>query len=424
MSIDNQQLLPGQEEDYSYQKGGIPRGTYQNPIPDPSDEEDEGSHRKVTSASFQPDDPEWEIDLHDKDYVHLSNVNQLGAYHKFYRGKSIGELGVRPSQEEVLRLFVDHAINWLLLHNFTKGSAVLLANQLKSVILQDTVVSGYILKSCHELTFNDEKKKRRERRKEKKKKKIEKEKEKEKENERRRQNREGEDALSNLQTEITSPPVNEETPDKTFRIHISYSFELKGEPEKTFIGLFVPCTTFCLGWEPLLDKEYSLKYELMMYRVRGKFSAKMWKENQLIDKLEKSTSAEIEPQRNIFGQAVDNVKSFFQPQPPPTEAQRPHHYHEERRHRHRRRHHRHHHRHHHKGGRRHKHKHRKHHDSDSDSDSDSDTDTDSDSDSDTDTDTDSDSSDSSSSSDEPKKKKHPKKSKPEKKLEQPKESKQ
>jgi len=390
MSIDNQQLLPGQEEDYSYQKGGIPRGTYQNPIPDPSDEEDEGSHRKVTSASFQPDDPEWEIDLHDKDYVHLSNVNQLGAYHKFYRGKSIGELGVRPSQEEVLRLFVDHAINWLLLHNFTKGSAVLLANQLKSVIVIDSVVSGFILKLSEEVTFDDDKKKDKKKRKNR------------KNRQKKGERREGEDAFSNLQTEIT-PPFKEETPDKEFRINISYRFELKAEMEKTCLSLFVPCTTFCLGWEPLLDKEYKLSYELVMTRNRGKISKKTWENNKLIKKLEQSAKSAPEPKKNIFGQLSSfavGFKSMFFPQPHPNydhdQGQRRHH-----RHRHHRRHH-----HHHKGGRRYKHKHRKVYDSDSDSDSDSDTDTD--------TDSDSDSSDSSSSSDEPKHHHHhhPKKSEP------------
>jgi len=51
---------------------------------------------------------------------------------------------------------------------------------------------------------------------------------------------------------------------------VKYILHLQSEYEDTFLSLFVPCTKFCLGWEPLLDKKYTLRYQMGMIRLRGK----------------------------------------------------------------------------------------------------------------------------------------------------------
>jgi len=61
-----------------------------------------------------------------------------------------------------------------------------------------------------------------------------------------------------------------EDPQHEFVIRVKYLLHLQSEYEDTFLSLFVPCTKFCLGWEPLLDKKYTLRYQVTMVRLRGK----------------------------------------------------------------------------------------------------------------------------------------------------------
>jgi len=360
MDDQQQQLLP---EDYSYQ--GVPRGTYQNPS---SDEDDDRRNQTHTQAQVPTsDDPEWEID--NKAYKAIVTKKKIQDTVVLYVGETAGMFGVRPSGGEVMQLFVEHALNWLLFHSFSRGSAIQLANQLKSLIVLGAVVDGKILKYSSDVIIPEKKKK--------KKKKL--------------LNQEDDD----LSLKPITPPLNEEDADQSFLIKLHYRLHLKAEPEKTFLSLFVPCTIFCLGWEPLLDKEYSLYYKLNMTRVRGKIDTKS---PIPFDQLEKGVTVEKEGETDANGlpaprSILDHIKDGIgrardtispPPQPPPDvrhdRREKRHHKHKYKKHydsdsdrRHK-----------------HKHKHKKHDDSDSDS-------------------SDSSSSSSSSSDDESK---HPKKSHP------------
>jgi len=293
-------------------------------------------------------------------------------------GETAGIFGVRQTGGEVMQLFVEHALNWLLFHSFSRGSAIQLANQLKSLIVLGAVVDGKIVKYSSDVLIPEKKKK--------KKKKL--------------LNQEDDDLSLKPITPITPiiPPLNEEDADQSFLIKLHYRLHLKAEPEKTFLSLFVPCTTFCLGWEPLLDKEYSLYYKLNMTRGRGKIDTKS---PIPFDQLEKGVTVEKAGETDADGRPapksiLDQVKDGLGRvrdtiSPPPAQQQPPPDF----RHGHRREKRHHKHKYYYKkhddsdSDRRHKHKHKhkKHDDSDSDS---------------------SDSS-SSSSDDEPK---HPKKSHP------------
>jgi len=167
---------------------------------------------------------------------------------------------------------------WLHLHNFMKGAAQKLVNQLKDVIIVDSVVSGYIQKSTIDTVVDDEKKKKKKHR-------------------HKHQHKQDSDA---------DKAEKKDDPKHEFFILVKYVLHLQSEYEDTFLSLFVPCTKFCLGWEPLLDKKYTLKYQMKMVRLRGHQEVK-WKSN--IDDIEAAIPSQSATKEKTFGDKIGDFVS-------------------------------------------------------------------------------------------------------------------
>jgi len=84
---------------------------------------------------------------------------------------------------------------------------------------------------------------------------------------------------------------------------------LQSEYEDTFLSLFVPCTKFCLGWEPLLDRKYTLRYQISMFRHRGKQEFKV-KANYVED-YEAQVPSQTAPKDKTIGDRIGDFVSSF-----------------------------------------------------------------------------------------------------------------
>jgi len=288
--LDNQQQ---QTDDYSSYKGyqnpsyqnptSYQRSdTYQNPLE--SSEEEEGGqsirNRGGTSPMVQttPDDIEWDRSLIEKEYkpedeeTRRKNVNRYDK--KLFVGGTSGTFQ-HIDRDELFRSFVEHTIQYFLLHNFKKGSAQNLANQIKNCIVVDGHVTGVIIKYTTDVLEKNKNKKK-----------------KKKHGHHHRHHRhhhrhhhhhpqppaEGDvppkaepDRVFSEEDDSEEDEDNGPKDRKGFYIQVGYNITLEAELEKTCLAVFVPFTTYCFGWEPLLDKDYTLHYSLVIRRLRGRY---------------------------------------------------------------------------------------------------------------------------------------------------------
>jgi hypothetical protein len=287
--LDNQQT-----DDYSSYKG-YQNPSYQNPTPyqrgddyqnrlEESSEEEGQSirHRGGTSnvlAPAVPDDTEWDRSFIEKEYIPEDEETRrkivTRADKKLYLGGTTGSF-THHDKDELFRNFVDHTIEYFKLHHFSKGTAQNLANQLKECIVVDGHVFGIIRKGTADVWDQENQKKK-------------KKKQKKKARKHRYLDVVAQDTGEPKKAEETKADKKvsggagvgsggeEEEPEKRrkkrelkgFRIQVGYNLTMEAELEKSCISMFVPFTTYCFGWEPLLDKTYTLHYSLTVERLRG-----------------------------------------------------------------------------------------------------------------------------------------------------------
>jgi len=101
----------------------------------------------------------------------------------------------------------------------------------------------------------------------------------------------------------------EEDPERQFLIRVKYYVHLESEYEDTFLSLFIPCTKFCLGWEPLLDKKFTLRYQMKMVRLRGKQEIKV-KTNSIED-IEATVPSQSAAKDKTLGDKIGDIFMFF-----------------------------------------------------------------------------------------------------------------
>jgi len=101
----------------------------------------------------------------------------------------------------------------------------------------------------------------------------------------------------------------EEGPEREFLIRVKYYVHLEEEYEDTFLSLFIPCTKFCLGWEPLLDKKFTLRYQMKMVRLRGKQELKV-KTNSIED-IEATVPSQSAAKDKTLGDKIADIFMFF-----------------------------------------------------------------------------------------------------------------
>jgi len=99
----------------------------------------------------------------------------------------------------------------------------------------------------------------------------------------------------------------EPNPHHQFFIRVKYLVHLESEYEDTFLSLFVPCTKFCLGWEPLLDKKFTLRYQMTMVRHRGKEDIKVRASH--IEDFEAGIPNQSAPKEKTFGDKIGDFVS-------------------------------------------------------------------------------------------------------------------
>jgi hypothetical protein len=258
---------PSYQNPTSYQRPD----TYQNPLE--SSEEEEGQsvrNRGGTSPMVQttPDDIEWDRSLIEKEYkpedeeTRRKNVNRFDRKHFF--GSTSGTFS-HIDRDELFRNFVEHTIQYFILHNFKKGSAQNLANQIKNCIVIDGHVTGVIIKYTADVLEKNKKKKKKHGHRH------------HRHRHHHHKHREVDDVPPKAEPDRSREVVDSDEDEdngpkdqKGFYIQVGYNLTLEAELEKTCLAVFVPFTTYCFGWEPLLDKDYTLHYTLVIRRLRGR----------------------------------------------------------------------------------------------------------------------------------------------------------